>query len=222
MIFAHNNRIVHGHLRPTNILFTTDGQVKLTDFSTEDDLTSVEDSQLYCLEDEPRSKASDIYATGVVLYQLFTGSLPSRSGDTSFIVRKSFAKLPGDIQQLIANMISTIPENRERDSLQRAVELFRQHSQNKHHKTFTNEGPARKRRNRTRIDRATDKQNVAIAASEKQKKSPITARMGFLFGLLLLIFVQYLTFFDGQEKINQSLTEVYSKLVNQIAGLRTN
>jgi eukaryotic-like serine/threonine-protein kinase len=25
MIFAHNNRIVHGHLRPTNILFTTDG-----------------------------------------------------------------------------------------------------------------------------------------------------------------------------------------------------
>ena len=219
MIFAHNNRIVHGHLRPTNILFTTDGQVKLTDFSTEDDLTSVENAQLYRLDDEPRSKASDIYATGVILYQLFTGSLPSRSQDTSFIVRKSFAKLPDDIQQLIANMISTIPENRESDSLQRAVELFRQHSQNKHHKTFTNEGPARKRRNRTRIDRATDKQN---AASQKQKKSPITARIGLLFGLLLLIFVQYLTLFDGQEKINQSLPEVYSRLVNQIAELRTN
>tara|TARA_B110000495_G_C22765848_1_gene448288 strand:+ start:488 stop:628 length:141 start_codon:yes stop_codon:yes gene_type:complete len=46
--------------------------------------------------------------------------------------------------------------------------------------------------------------------------------MGFLFGLLLLIFVQYLTLFDGQEKINKSLPEVYNILVNQISELRTN
>jgi len=46
--------------------------------------------------------------------------------------------------------------------------------------------------------------------------------MGFLFGLLLLIFVQYLTLFDGQEKINQSLLEAYIMLVNQITELRTN
>ena len=150
MIFAHNNRIVHGHLRPTNILFTTDGQVKLADFSTEDDLTSVENSQFYRLDGEPRSKASDIYATSVILYQLFTGSLPRRSQDTSFVMRKSFTKLPGDIQLLIANMISTIPEYREGNSLQRAVELFRQHIQNKHDKTFTKEGPERKRKVRDR------------------------------------------------------------------------
>ena len=143
MIFSHNNRIVHGHLRPTNILFTADGQVKLTDFSTEDDLSSVENAQFYQLKDEPRSKASDIYATGVILYQLFTGSLPSRSQDTNFVVRKSFSKLPDDIQQLIANMISTIPENRESDSLQRAVELFQQHIQKKHQKTFIDVGPPR-------------------------------------------------------------------------------
>jgi serine/threonine-protein kinase len=220
MIFAHNNRIVHGHLRPTNILFTTDGQVKLTDFSTEDDLTSVENSQFYRLEDEPRSKASDIYATGVILYQLFTSSLPSRSQDTSFVIRKAFSKLPDDIQQLIANMISTIPENRESDSLQIAVELFRQHIQNKHHKTFTDEGPAREQKGRIRKDRAADGQKAELLASEKRNKSPISARIGFLFGLLLLIFVQYLTLFDGQEKINRSLPEVYNMLVNQITELR--
>ena len=222
MIFAHNNRIVHGHLRPTNILFTTDGQVKLADFSTEDDLTSVENSQFYRLDGEPRSKASDIYATSVILYQLFTGSLPRRSQDTSFVMRKSFTKLPGDIQLLIANMISTIPEYREGNSLQRAVELFRQHIQNKHDKTFTKEGPERKRKVRDRKESAADRKSATPLASEKQYKSPIRARMGFLFGLLLLIFVQYLTLFDGQEKINKSLPEVCNILVNQISELRTN
>lgn len=216
MIFAHNNRIVHGHLRPTNILFTADGSLKLTDFSTEDDLASVENSKFYRLDDEPRSKAADIYATGVILYQLFTGSLPSREPDASFVVRKSFTKLPDDIQFLITNMISTIPESREGDSLQRAVELFQQHIQNKHHKTFADKGPGRKRK-----DRVDDGQKAVAALGGNQHKSPISARIGFLFGLLLLIFVQYLTLFDGQEKINQSLPAVYNMLVNQIAGLRT-
>ncbi|GJM12638.1 MAG: hypothetical protein DHS20C12_10410 [Pseudohongiella sp.] len=221
MIFAHNNRIVHGHLRPTNILFTPEGRVKLTDFSTEEDLSDVENAKFYSLKDEPRSKAADIYATGVILYQLFTGSLPSRDQDTSFVVRKSFTKLPDDIQQLIANMISTIPENRESDSLQKAIELFQRHIQNKHHKTFTDKRPVGEKKGRSARKPAPDKRQAAMIAAQKQANSPVTKRMGFLFGLLLLIFVQYLTLFDGQEKINQSLPEVYNMLVNQIAELRT-
>ena len=218
MIFAHNNRIVHGHLRPPNVLFTADGRVKLTDFSLEDDLTSVPNAHFYHLKDEPRSKAADIYATGVILYQLFTGSLPSRDQDTSFVVRKSFTKLPDDIQLLIANMISTIPENRESDSLPRAVELFQKHIQNKHYKTFTRKAPEG--------DRVSSESRTASRKKDSQKAernraiSPITARMGFLFGLLLLIFVQYLYLFDGQEKINQSVPGVYDMLVDQIAALR--
>jgi eukaryotic-like serine/threonine-protein kinase len=218
MIFAHNNRIVHGHLRPTNILFTPEGRVKLTDFSTEDDLTSVENAHFYSLEGEPRSKAADIYATGVILYQLFTGSLPSRNQDTSFVVRKSFNKLPEDIQLLIANMISTIPENREGDSLQRAIELFQQHIQNKHHKTFTDKRPQRNLTGRGGRHSANSRKDAAN--HPERAKSPISTRIGFLFGLLLVIFVQYLYLFEGQEKLNQSLPDVYNKLVNQIAEFR--
>jgi hypothetical protein len=119
-------------------------------------------------------------------------------------------------------MMATTPENREGDNLQRAIELFRQHIQNKHHKTFTDKGPARKRKDRVRKERVADRQKTMPSTSEKQYKSPISTLMEFLFGLLLLIFVQYLTFFDGQEKINQSLPEVYNMLVNQITELRTN
>lgn len=219
MIFAHNNRIVHGHLRPTNILFTDDGRVKLTDFSLEDDLSSVENAQFYQLPNEPRSKAADIYATGVILYQLFTGSLPSRNQDATYVVRKAFNKLPDDIQLLIANMVSTIPENRDGDSLQKAVELFDTHIQDKHETTFS------RKPQKTAIE--TDEPEADEAEGGKGEEegvaslSPISMRMGFLFGLLLLIFVQYLYLFDGQEKINQLFPQVYDMLVEQIPGLRT-
>ncbi len=220
MIFAHNNRIVHGHLRPTNILFTDDGRVKLTDFSLEDDLTNVENAQFYRLQDEPRSKSADMYATGVILYQLFTGSLPSRNQDTTFVVRKSFNKLPNDIQLLIANMVSTIPENRDTDSLQKAVELFQTHIQNKHHKTFSRKGP--KQALAAEKSGANSDLPGFLPGDKTRSNSSISTRMGFLFGLLLLIFVQYLYLFDGQEKINQLFPEVYEMLADQIPALRKN
>jgi serine/threonine-protein kinase len=220
IIFAHNNRIIHGHLRPTNILFNDNGQVKLTDFSLEDDLSTAENSHFYYLDNEERSKASDIYATGVVLYQLFTGSLPSRQQDTSFVVRKSFTKLPENIQTLISGMISTIPQNRDHDSLQKAVTLFRKHMQNKHHKTFTNKLPHGKKQETVLDNKKTTEGIISESLLTNRKNSPVSTRMGFLFGLLLLVFAQYLYLFDGQEKVNQSMTGVYSMLVKHIEELR--
>ena len=41
VVFAHNNRLVHGHLRPTNVLFDPDGSVKVTDFWLQDDTSDV-------------------------------------------------------------------------------------------------------------------------------------------------------------------------------------
>ncbi len=51
--------------------------------------------------------------------------------------------------------------------------------------------------------------------SSKQKKLRHHYENRLLFGLLLLIFVQYPCLFDGQEKINQSVLKL-----NQLAGLR--
>ena len=41
VVFAHNNRLVHGHLRPTNVLFDPDRSVKVTDFWLQDDTSDV-------------------------------------------------------------------------------------------------------------------------------------------------------------------------------------
>lgn len=220
LIFAHNNRIVHGHLRPTNILFTNEGQLKVTDFSLQDDITDVELAHYYYLDGEERSVSADIYAAGVILYQLFTGCLPRRRHETGFHVRKGFSKLPSDIQALITNMLSTIPENRDDESLERAVEIFKTHQQRKRYKSFTEKPVRDKNREvgRRKDDLDTEQHDAAtmLIASGSQSRR---GRMNLLFAILVLVYAQYLFIFDGQEKINQSMPVFYSDLVDEFEGL---
>ena len=196
MIFAHNNRILHGHLRPTNILFNADGKVKLTDFSLQDDVSSIVNAHCYQPEGESRSKSSDIYATGVILYQLFTASLPNRQQDANFVIQKSFTRLPDDIRSLIINMLSINPDNRDPDSLQRAAVLFDKYSQTQSCKTFAkkpqldiNHGY-----NRQQKPKHSDLDKKPISRSKHAK---FNDRLSFLFAILVFVFVQYLFLFSG-------------------------
>ena len=220
MIFAHNNRIVHGHLRSTNILFTPEGEVKLTDFALVDDVSDVETAQYYYLEGEERSQAADIYAVGVLLYQLFTGCLPRRRNETGFTVRKVFSKLPADIQALITNMLSTNPSNRDPQSLHRAVELFDKHMHRKRYKSFTDKPLRAKNRESDRRwdDVGSWQPDRAGALTTVNRDNRRIGRMNLLFAILVVVYAQYLFFFEGQQKIIQSMPAAYSAVVNGFEG----
>jgi serine/threonine protein kinase len=104
---AHQNGIWHGNLKPTNVLLSPGGVAKITDFNLPEfrrDAAVTEEilrSSLPYLAPEqtantpgPPGPAADIYALGVLLYELLTGQAPFRAETVSALYEQITTQEP--------------------------------------------------------------------------------------------------------------------------------
>jgi serine/threonine-protein kinase len=103
LAYAHRHNVVHRDVKPANIFVQPDGRVKLLDFGIarlearkSQDLSLTRPGHIIGtvpymaperLKDKPLDRRSDIFATGVVLYQFVSGELPF-SGDEVVLMQK--------------------------------------------------------------------------------------------------------------------------------------
>lgn len=133
--YAHSHGIVHRDIKPANIMIDQSGRLKLTDFGVVKVLDNQEGTQAGTMVGTPGymspeqilgtgvSPRSDIFAAGVVLYQLLTWKKPF-TGEGVFTIQQKIinedpappstldANLPPFLDQIVGKALAKKPEQR--------------------------------------------------------------------------------------------------------------
>jgi len=132
--FAHGRGVVHRDIKPSNLIVSEDGRLKVADFGiARVDTTNLTQAGMiigtpsYMSPEQcrglPSDARSDLWSTGVVMYELMTGEKPFR-GTIETIAYKicheeppapstlSKLKLPADVDRFVATALAKAPEAR--------------------------------------------------------------------------------------------------------------
>ncbi len=119
LAYLHRRGIIHRDLKPDNVL-VVEGQVKVLDFGlavahahvAEDDVVgTLAYMAPEVLDGEPASEASDLYAVGVMAYELFAGQHPFDTSSLASLMMDIQTSTP-DVDSLsLASEMKTIVKN---------------------------------------------------------------------------------------------------------------
>lgn len=142
--YSHTRGVIHRDIKPTNILITKDGQVKIADFG----IAKIESSDLtqvgtvlgtpsYMSPEQflgqTVDRRSDIFSAGVILYQFLTGERPFTGSNMTVIMHKvlneapaSPKKLNPDLPESLCKVVEKAIAKRPEDRFQTAAEFLKE------------------------------------------------------------------------------------------------
>jgi serine/threonine protein kinase len=146
---AHRIGVLHRDLKPENVIVGEDGQPRIMDFgiAVETALYTGEKGDTVpgtpqflapeLLRGEMPSQKTDVYAMGVLLFEMFTGRVPFDDNDTAKLVRRVISEkaprvetfrpdLPPELRDILERSIAKDPESRFPDAtaLSDAISAF--------------------------------------------------------------------------------------------------
>lgn len=139
--YAHDKSVVHRDLKPSNLMITVDGKLKLTDFGIAKDLERTTQltapgrtlgTAAYMAPEQIRgtpavSHKTDLYALGVLMYQMLTGKTPFDGASAVVLMHchineapprpgDKVAELPKELNELEVKLMAKAPADRPWDA----------------------------------------------------------------------------------------------------------
>jgi serine/threonine-protein kinase len=208
--FAHRNRIIHGNLRPSNILFDESGQIAISDFGLDEHYTmGAKEKNWYTLSDKPKSPQGDIFAAGVILYQVLTGMLPVWKA-SKLVPHNSFNLLPVQLQKMVLRMVSRQGEVLYANFDEVIVDI---------------EGMLKAYEEKKRQQKQRQAQMQAAKIARRKPPAGTFGRLVPTFVLLGLLFVSALVYLDYTGRIElyaRAIPAMWEGLTSHLASLMGN
>ena len=149
--YAHSRGVVHRDVKPSNVMLTTDSDVRIIDFGialvADADISRIEGiagSPSYMSPEQIQSHeitgCSDQYSLGAVMYELLTGFRPFRAGTLAKLLHQIVyatpppihtlrREIPEELEHAVATAMQKDPGLRHRNAHEFASALARVHSQ---------------------------------------------------------------------------------------------